>query len=180
MRTIIGPGNPGTYDWEALERGLGVPRLPTDYKRLYETYSGGHWIVLKGIFVEHPRDLAARHAGQATFIRDVRVQDPARPGRRHVPFPEPGGLLYRGSTEGRDTLCCDTQDPDPDRWPVVNLGYGDVEEFGPIVELLVAELTGVGLGMTHFALSDPSEWAWPLRGPRLPRKYPRRRAARPS
>ncbi|MFC5751666.1 SMI1/KNR4 family protein [Actinomadura rugatobispora] len=171
LRTIVGPGTPATFDWEAAERRLGVPGLPSDYKRLYEEYGGhGHWIVFNGIFIETPQGIAAEHPDQADILRDdLDVLPSAAPGRRYTLHPEPGGLLYCGSTEGRDTLFWDTHDADPDRWPVVNAGYGEAQKFGPLVELLVAELTGVGLGMTNSSLGDPYGSAWPFYGPRLRR-----------
>lgn len=179
LQTIIGPGKPGAYDWEAIERRLGVPRLPTDYKRLYETYSYGHWIVLNGIFVEYPHDLASRHAIQAEILRKLAEPTPEwgfEAGPHYPVHPEPGGLLYCGSTEGRSTLWWDTRDPDPDRWPVLP-GHRE-EAAGTVTELLVAELTGIGPGLTAFGLGNPAHWAWPFWGPRLPRKYPRRRRPR--
>ncbi|XVQ09947.1 hypothetical protein ACQP1W_46780 [Spirillospora sp. CA-255316] len=169
LRTIVGPGSPATFDWEAIERRLGVPRLPSDYKRLYEEYGGhGHWIVYNGFFIDTPHDIPDRHPDHADGLQEFTLDriGPRDDGRRYTVHPEPGGLLYCGSTEGRDTLYWDTHDPDPDRWPVVNAGYGHIEEFGPIVELLVAELTGVGLGMIDSSLGDPDEWAWPRYGPR--------------
>ncbi|MBG6093173.1 hypothetical protein [Actinomadura viridis] len=88
--------------------------------------------------------------------------DGTDPEHEYTVHPEPGGLVYCGSTEGRDTLCWDTRDPDPDRWPVVS----DKGIFPALTELLVAELTGTGLGLTHSGLGDPDGWAWPFRGPR--------------
>lgn len=176
LQTIVGPGVPGTYDWEGIERQLGVPWLPADYKRLYETYCYGHWIVYNGIFVEHPHDLASRHTTQAEILRKLAEPKPewGLEGRPRYPLhPEPGGLLYCGSTEGRDTLWWDTRDPDPDHWPVKT--DHDEEGAGTITELLVAELTGIGPGLTAFELGNPANWAWPFWGPRLRRKYPRRR-----
>ncbi|WP_433146406.1 SMI1/KNR4 family protein [Actinomadura nitritigenes] len=176
LRTIIGPGRPATardagYDWEAIEQELGVPALPADYKRLYEVYGAGGRFAVNGIFVQAPDGLAEHLAEYGHYYRKwaENCRNPANPDRRYKGYPEPGGLLYCGSTEGRDTLCWDTAGPDPDRWPVVNLGYGDVVEFGPLTELLVAELTGVGLDMTDASLGDPAEWAWPFWGPRPPR-----------
>lgn len=168
LQTIIGPGNPAHYNWAAVERELGVPRLPTDYKRLYEAYGADEQIALNGIFIEHPHDLAAEHVGQTEFLEETEpaAKDSTQAIHHYTVHPEPGGLLYCGSTEGRATLCWDTRDPDPDRWPVVNVGYGNVEEFGPLVDLLVAELTGIGLGLTDGSLGDPATWAWPIWGPR--------------
>ncbi|NVI93165.1 hypothetical protein [Actinomadura sp. BRA 177] len=180
LQTIVGPGTPGTYDWKAIERQLGVPRLPADYKRLYETYCYGHWIVFNGFFIEHPDDLASRHTSHAELLLEMARPKPewgldGKP--RPVVHPEPGGLLYCGSTEGRDWLLWDTGDPDPDRWTVRTDHGEEAEGGGTITEFLVAELTGVGPGLTASELGDPKTWAWPFWGPRLPRSYPRRRRA---
>jgi hypothetical protein len=128
--------------------------------------------VVNGVFIEAPDDLVAGfEEGPDDDHREWAAEgvNSARPERRYTMHPEPGGLLYFGSTEGRDTLCWDTLDPDPDRWPVVNLGYGEVNESWPLAELLVAELTGVGMDLTAVSLGDPAEWAWPFWGPRPPR-----------
>lgn len=172
LQTIVGPGTPGTYDWETIERQLGVPHLPSDYKRLYETYCYGHWIVFNGFFIEHPHDLAASHASHAELLLEMAEPKPEwgmfERGPRPVVHPEPGGLLYCGSTEGRDWLLWDTRDPDPDRWTVRTDDGEDAQGGGTITEFLVAELTGVGPGLTCAELGDPATWAWPFWGPRPP------------
>ncbi|MEV5575162.1 SMI1/KNR4 family protein [Spirillospora sp. NPDC052269] len=162
LSTIIGPGVSATYDWEAIEREVGVPRLPNDYKRFFETY-GGDGVPLQGIFLAFPDTLAKDHRAHAGLVDNLR-------DHRRVAHSEPGGLLFCGSTEGRDILFWDTAGPDPDRWPVVNAAYGGIEKFGPLTELLVAELTGVGLGLVACSLGNPAEWAWPHWGPR-PRRF---------
>ncbi|TDB78869.1 SMI1/KNR4 family protein [Actinomadura sp. KC216] len=164
LQTIIGPGTPGTYEWEDIEQELGVPRLPADYKRLYETYYSDHWIVLNGIFIEHPHDLASSHETHAESMREWGFGS----GPRHPLHPEPGGLLYCAGTEGRASLWWDTRDPDPDRWPIWT-DRRDTEELWTITEFLVAELTGVGLDLTDSSLGNPADWAWPIWGPRRPR-----------
>ncbi|MEV6860028.1 hypothetical protein AB0M44_03335 [Streptosporangium subroseum] len=169
LGTIIGPGTPRTYDWDAVEREVDVTGLPTDYKRLYEEY--GPRFAVNGFFVAGPAEIASLHALHTNFLRkwckDNGRPEDADPGDHYTVYPEPGGLLFCGSTEGRDVLCWDTKNPDPSKWPIVNADYGGPEVFtGTLTELLVAELTGHnGLGMTSSELGDPDEWAWPIWGP---------------
>ncbi|GAA2087261.1 SMI1/KNR4 family protein [Actinomadura alba] len=173
LLTIIGPGTPRTYDWEAIERDLGVTRLPTDYKRLHEAYKPR--VALNGIFVAEPADLASMHQLHTALLRnwcedDDRPED-ADPQDYYTVHPDPGGLplLFCASTEGRDILCWDTANPDPDKWPIVNVSFGGPDVFdGTLTEVLVGELTrnGDGFGLTSFELGDPAEWAWPIWGPR--------------
>lgn len=158
LQTIIGPGRPWTYEWEALEHELGV-RLPSDYKRLHEAH--GPEVVLKGIFVCMPDAIVEDHEAHADLLRDD--SDPGDLTRIH---PEAGGLLFCGSTEGRNLLCWDTANPEPDEWPIVDIDSGVFH--GTLTELLVAELTGVGLGLIDSSLGDPSTWVWPTWGPRRP------------
>ncbi|WP_433472807.1 hypothetical protein ACQPZP_28535 [Spirillospora sp. CA-142024] len=160
LQTIIGPGEAWACDWEAVEREVGVTRLPSDYKRLHEAQ--GPRVVLNGIFVCAPGELAEHHDMHSGLLRSYGSSEDSM--RVH---PEPGGLLFCASTEGRDILCWDTAKPDPDEWPVVNIDSGVFH--GNITELLVAELTGTGLGMTDSSLGDPATWAWPIWGPHRPR-----------
>lgn len=165
LRTLIGSGTgPHDFDWDAIAEELGVPGLPTDYRRLHEEY--GPVVAINGVFVAGPDGLVSAHDMFGDYLWDwsEHWDRPAGtdPDHAYAVHPEPGGLLYCGDTEGRDTLCWDTRDPDPDRWPVV----GDGGVAASLTELLVRELTGSGLGLTDGGLGDPADWAWPYRGPR--------------
>ncbi|MFD0852986.1 hypothetical protein ACFQ07_12175, partial [Actinomadura adrarensis] len=115
LRTLIGSGTgPYEFDWDAIAEELGVPVLPSDYKRLHEEY--GSKVALNGIFVAGPLELASMHETYAEYLprwskRFARPEG-TDPEHEYAVHPEPGGLLFCGSTEGRDTLCWDTRAPD--------------------------------------------------------------------
>jgi hypothetical protein len=100
LHTIIGPApTPRTYDWEAIERELGVPRLPTDYKRLLGAHGSAvinGFLTIGGISITDPDKLVSSHQWQAGYLRDWWTQHPQDAGRIH---PEPGGLLLCAVTE---------------------------------------------------------------------------------
>jgi hypothetical protein len=159
LATIIGPGSAQVYNWPAIEQQMGI-QLPADYKRIHEAY--GPSVTVNGIFVEEPGDLLATH----TKLADSIEMSLARTGRDTV-YPEPGGLLLCLTTEGRDLVCWDTRNPDPDTWPLVNMDNGTVFS-GSLTQLLIAELTSIGLDLTDSGLGDPDAWAWPIWGPDEP------------
>jgi hypothetical protein len=155
LRTLIGSGTgPHGFDWDAIAEDLNMPGLPSDYKCLHEEY--GSKVVLNGIFIAGPHELASMHQTYAEYLPNWSKRwDSSHgtgPEQVYTVHPDPGGLVYCGSTEGRVTLCWDTREPDPDRWPVV----GDKRVFPACV----------GLGLTDSGLGDPDDWAWPFKGPR--------------
>jgi hypothetical protein len=129
LATLLGPpdGEP-VADWSADERRLGT-RLPADFKHLHAAYAQ---LSVGGISIPEPGRLADYHEDISGFALDGR---PA--------YPRPGGLLYCGGTESRDSLWWDTTDPDPDAWSVVVERGGRFTSFpGNFTELLVRALTG--------------------------------------
>ncbi|MGH3756422.1 SMI1/KNR4 family protein [Actinophytocola sp.] len=136
VRTILGPGGARNhYDWPAAAAQLGVPDLPTDYKRVVEEYDSpihGLSLAAPG---HHPFDLITYHRKRAEREHTIRA----------CPFPlqpEPGGLLAVGSTESKSFLWWKTTDPDPDSWTIV-MENGEWHETGyTLTELLVAECAG--------------------------------------
>ncbi|MBE1536605.1 SMI1/KNR4 family protein [Actinomadura algeriensis] len=164
LKTVVGPGTPEVHDWDAIESDLGT-KLPADYKKLQESFSDTVW---NGFFVAAPKEVASDHEFHRDLLEDWcdddRPED-ADPDEYFDVFPAPGGLLYCASTEGRDVLCWDTRDPDPDLWPVVRLDFDGHVDYGcTITELLVDVLTGCS-GMTSTEIGDPATWAWPMWGP---------------
>lgn len=62
-------------------------------------------------------------------------------GPAYPDLPAPGGVLAWGSNREGDTFYWSTEDPDPDRWPVVMLARGPAEVLpfeGGMVEFLLA------------------------------------------
>jgi hypothetical protein len=139
-----------TYDWARIEQDVGVPGLPADYKQLMQGYSS---LVVAGIFIVDPDEFAAMHELHAEPLREWWTRRPE--GSRAI-YPQPGGLLFCASTEGRDTLWWDTSHPDPDRWTITWEVEFDRHTFdGTLTELLVAELTDhLEPRLTAFTVSE--------------------------
>ncbi|HZM74746.1 MAG TPA: SMI1/KNR4 family protein [Candidatus Limnocylindrales bacterium] len=129
LATLLGPPDSDTIaDWSTDERSLGT-RLPADLKRLHAAYPE---LFFASISLLEPGQLVRYHDAISEFALDDR---PA--------YPSPGGLLYCGGTENRDSLWWDTTDPDPDAWPVVVEIAGEFSPFpGNLTQLLVHTLTG--------------------------------------
>jgi hypothetical protein len=139
-----------TYDWTAIEQDIGVPSLPSDYKQLMDGYGP---LVIAGIFIVDPDDFAAAHELHADSLRDWWSQDLKPSGPIH---PEPGGLLFCASTEGRETLWWDRSHTDPDQWTITwDAEFHRYTFNGTLTELLVAELTGhLRPRLTAFTLNE--------------------------
>lgn len=125
FKTIVGPGHatPVSFDWAAIEADVGRP-LPPDYKLLHETYgcltdgvtSDREALVWNGIKFPPPLRMKNAHeyyAAHGVFTRATEFSDPG--------FPAAGELLLCCETESRHLLAWDTRDPDPARWPVIDL-----------------------------------------------------------
>ncbi|MEU1787264.1 SMI1/KNR4 family protein [Streptomyces sparsogenes] len=105
-------------DCAAAEARLGTA-LPSDYKRLVETF--GHGAFDGFLDVRLPADIvkSAEFAAGWAKTHGLRSWEP------HPPFPEPGGLLPWAGTEHETSFYWITEGPDPDAWPVY------VTEVGP-------------------------------------------------
>ena len=110
-------------------------------------------LVVAGIFVVDPDTFTATHDLHAAPLRQWWSD---RPERARPVHPDPGGLLFCASTEGRDTLWWDTAHPDADRWTIVWDIEFDRHPFpGSLTELLAAELSGrLDPRLTAFATGD--------------------------
>jgi hypothetical protein len=129
LATLLGsPDGETVADWSSDEQRLGT-RLPTDLKRLHAAYpelSAGR------VSIPPPGQVARYHEAISQFALDGR---PAHP--------RPGGLLYCGGTETRNTIWWDTTDPDPDAWPVVVEVASEFTPFpGNLTQFLVHTLIG--------------------------------------
>lgn len=174
LKTVVGSGlaTPASFDWAAIEADLGRP-LPPDYKLLHETYGsvtdggvpyGRGTLVWNGINIPSPLALKKTHELHAEYGAFTPISEPPSPD-----FPAPDDLLLCCTTEGRDLLAWDTRNPDPARWPVVNMEFaGPIVFPGTLTELLVADLTGTGLGLAYSRPGDPAGWAYPFWGPDAP------------
>jgi hypothetical protein len=101
------------------------------------------------------------YAEHSAFTRISESSDPD--------FPSADELLLCCTTEGRDLLAWDTRNPNPARWPVINMEYAGPTVFlATATELLIADLTGTGLGLAFSRPGDPAGWAYPVWGPDAP------------
>lgn len=174
-KTIVGPGHstPVRFDWAAIEADLGRP-FPPDYKRLHETYgsltdgvtNGAKALCWNGITFYSPLRHKEGHEWFAlhdSFSVIKWSDDPDAPA--------PDELLLCCTTESRSLLAWDTRNPDPARWPVINLEYAGPTVFpGTVTEMLVADFTGRGPGLTYFTPGDPAGWDYEIWGPDEPRR----------
>ncbi|MFI9825135.1 SMI1/KNR4 family protein [Streptomyces sp. NPDC052013] len=110
------PGQAHEVDWAAVESRLGT-RLPTDYKRLVETFGEGQFDGFLDVYLpETMRQFAACEAALG--------QQPWEP---HPPFPAPDGLLAWAGNEHEQAFYWITESPDPDQWPIYATGVGPEE-----------------------------------------------------
>lgn len=107
-----------TVDWAAVENRLGTA-LPSDYKRLVETFGEG---AFDGYLQLHLPDASfestdiVRHTewlGEWARTHGGLLWEP------YQVYPAPGGLLQWGSSEPADQFYWLTEGPDPDKWPVL-------------------------------------------------------------
>jgi len=142
LATLLGPPDGETVaDWSLDERRLAT-RLPADFTRLHAAYGE---LSVGGFDIPEPGRLADYHE----TISEIVLEDlPA--------YPRPGGLLYCGGNESRNTVWWDTTDPDPDAWSVVTERASEFTPFpGTLTELLVHTLTGRPPPLTTGTVSAP-------------------------
>lgn len=107
-----------TVDWAAVETRLGTA-LPGDYKRLVEIFGEGAfdgYLQLQVPGAAFESGDIVRHTewlGEWARTRGGRLWEP------YEVYPVPGGLLKWASSEQADEFYWLTEDPDPDRWPVL-------------------------------------------------------------
>ncbi|WP_329389711.1 SMI1/KNR4 family protein [Streptomyces sp. NBC_01351] len=117
VRLVAPPAGPvdAVGDWFAVEAVIGTP-LPSDYKRLVETYGWGEFCDF--LYLRAPFG-TSKHNGikwQRAHFSESPEQDRER--YPHPLHPAPGGLLVWGTTANADRLCWLTSGS-PDDWPVV-------------------------------------------------------------
>jgi hypothetical protein len=132
-------------DWGAIERQVG--RLPSDYREIAEVFPrlflGDFLALLTPLKGEEHRFLEQSESG-IMVLREWCEDAEFTECGPYAAWPEPGGLLQWGESVEGDYFCWKTDDPDPDRWPVVIACRGfDWEEhdFG-MLEYIVRALKG--------------------------------------
>ncbi|MGW0777625.1 hypothetical protein ACWD01_29160 [Streptomyces sp. NPDC002835] len=105
-------------DWVAVETRLGTA-LPSDYKRLAELFGAGAfdgYLQLQVPDAVSESEDIVRHTvwlGEWARTHGSELWTP------YEVYPAPGGLLKWASSEQADEFYWLTEDPDPDRWPVL-------------------------------------------------------------
>ena len=149
--------------WAESRAGVGL-EFPSDYRAFVDLYGGGSVSVgrhIPRLFIYAPCS-QSRMPGGATGFRDFMDRTELSfyidyDGGEGVgeemwgdgPFyrvrPHPGGLLAWGENEEGDVFFWLTEDPDPDRWPIVVWARGPFTTFrfdGGMVRFLRGALAG--------------------------------------
>jgi len=153
----LGPVAPPPWHRSKTEFGL---ELPSDYRAFVDAYGGGELSKagLGGplLSVVTPCNAPSPHSSSAGFPALLEYQlgeaelfgefDESDWDGPVYPFhPTPGGLVAWGQNMMGDAFFWLTQDPDPDRWPVLMWARGPVTTYrfdGGIVTFLLALLAG--------------------------------------
>ncbi|WP_217242196.1 SMI1/KNR4 family protein [Streptomyces sp. AC555_RSS877] len=114
--------------WQDARAQIGF-QFPADYRAFVDRYGAGeindHLIVFAPTERPYQPGLPGGFRGYTAFAEQdigtafaaMRDGDPCN--HPYPLFPHPGGLLVWGRTYDGDHLFWNTEDPDPDRWPVV-------------------------------------------------------------
>ncbi|MER7759151.1 SMI1/KNR4 family protein [Streptomyces sp. NPDC097619] len=117
-----------SVDWAAAEAAWST-RFPADFVAFMARYGGGRINAEASILV--PLPTAGPQWDPADMVEETgnaRAAWAAEGGR--VAFDtDPEHILAWGITAGADILCWHTEDPDPDRWPVLVCGRHTADPF---------------------------------------------------
>ncbi|WP_407916697.1 hypothetical protein [Kitasatospora sp. NE20-6] len=105
-------------DWAAAEARIGTA-LPSDYKRLAEVFGFG---AFDGYLQLHLPGAGATSCDIVLHAEWLGEWAGAHSGELWKPYevyPAPGGLLQWAASETADQFYWLTEDPDPDKWPVL-------------------------------------------------------------
>ncbi len=161
--------------WHQSRPEIGLD-FPADYRHFVDHYGGGKIVRPEGMTSlsvygpcdqEPPwggaRGFAALMANQVEEIYPLFVFDDADEdywgGTVYPVQPDPGGLLAWGDNEYGDIFFWLTEDPDPDRWPVITWARGPATTYrheGGTVDFLLSVLTGTNPDVTWLADSTPT------------------------
>jgi hypothetical protein len=148
--------------WERAEAECGFA-FPSDYQEFVNLYGGGK--ILTGaaewpVWILAPCSVPQRPGAPGGFAALVQETEELPLGHEwngwdgpaYPDLPAPGGLLAWGHDQDGDTFYWSTEDPDPDRWPVVMLARGPAQVLpfeGGMVDFLLA---------VHSGAHEASEW----------------------
>ena len=142
---------PTAKDWIRVEKALST-KLPDDYKAAMGTIGMGTFLGDFTFLAPNEKwpdlDMANDVKGNPEiweFIKEEAEADPENHPR--ALFPEKGGFLKFGESPDAFALCWDTEDPDPNNWPIVlvdleNSWYIREKFRMPFSEFLFRGLTG--------------------------------------
>ncbi|MCP2323431.1 hypothetical protein HDA40_001938 [Hamadaea flava] len=144
----ISPVSSQTYDWAAIETSLAGLTLPSDYKRLIQTFPDGKFRDLVRII--RPGDVGSPRTDYlgfyANWLEDMRQWRADGDGLFPYPIhPEPAGLLPFAEGPGGEMCFWLTNSGDPDAWPVVSADrdFLQWQEYpGPMCRFLSALVEG--------------------------------------
>ncbi|MER5866676.1 SMI1/KNR4 family protein [Kitasatospora sp. NPDC002040] len=161
---LLGPPTrrPAQVPWESAADAHPGLRFPADYRWLIDTY--GSIRIHEDLLVSGPTRSGFYGEGFAGFLamtadaydqaeqfhEEPRFPEIA-PEPPHPMFPEPGGLLSWGGDTFGNYYFWLTQDPDPNRWPVV-VWFGENEVwdvFDGGLAAFLAALLASEYHMTH-------------------------------
>jgi hypothetical protein len=156
---------PPTEEVAAVPWHLSRPEIgldfPSDFREFADRYGGGDLmreddgsasLSVYGLYggKRPPRDHGGFRAFMAHQTKQIyplfaNISDTRWGGPFPRVMPDPGGLLAWGDNEDSDIFFWLTEDPDPDRWPVVVLVRGPaviLRFSGGMVDFLVSLLSG--------------------------------------
>lgn len=158
------PGKVAPVPWQLSRPQIGLD-FPADFRQFADHYGGGDVVdqgepedyVTLSVYGPHggvwPFEGGGEfHAFLTHQINDIHntfdfeaVEEGHFGDTVYPVYPDPGGLLAWGSNEGGDVFFWLTEDPDPDRWPVVMWARGPADTIrfdGGMVEFLLSVLSG--------------------------------------
>ncbi|MQY31284.1 SMI1/KNR4 family protein [Nocardia aurantia] len=159
--------------WADIEQAIGT-RLPGDYREFIELYGNGSINHELSVWYPALRRTDARVV--LTALVDDTLPEPgsvgefvdARPGEPELcAFPEPGGLLQWGSTNGADMFFWETAGDDPDQWPVIAFHHFDCTFHrydGGMADFLTAVADGTHEHARAFIGRPPGGARWNMHG----------------
>ena len=149
-----------SYDWAAIEAGLGM-ELPPDYKLIAESFPDGWFRMFAEVWLpdNQTRFLSDYALDIMDTVRELREDEDFADLEFPFPaYPAPGGLLLCGSLRCPGYVYWLTGPGDPGKWPLV-LAYEEYNYWQRFDGSLCEFLTEVALGRFD-ASGFPDDYKW--------------------